>query len=225
MNLTDRPGVVAAIRPDAIGLRLRFGTVISIQNDRTCTVTIAGGTTNVVGVRYAAHVAPVPAAACVLASDGSDLFIIGVLAAADRTPSPRVYRDADLSVVDGTDTAVTWAAVNSDAWTSWSSGAATRLTARLRGRYMATAWVQFAGNGTGIRSAWIRKDGATTFGRVQVAPSSAGLPTQFTVASPVFDLEVGQYVELLVRQTSGGALLLTRDGAVSPSLSLIYLGP
>jgi hypothetical protein len=205
-------------------VRFRFGTVVSVQNDWTCTVTIAGSASSVAGVRYAAHVTPLPGAACVLASDGSDLFVVAVLAAADRTLAPRAYRSADLTVTDSTDTAVTWAAANSDAWGCWSGSNATRLTAKVRGRYQATGWAQFAINGTGVRAVWVVKGGTDVIGRVQVSASSAG-PTHLTVQTPGFDLEVGEYVEMFVRQTSGGNLTLTRSGTLTPALTLAYLGP
>jgi hypothetical protein len=203
---------------------VRFGAVVSVENNWTATVTIAGSTTSIPGVKYAASVTPLPGAGCVLASDGSDLFILAVIAADDRTLAPRAHRDADLTVVTATDTAVAWSAANSDAWGCWSGTNATRLTARVRGRYQATGWGQFAINATGIRSVWIVKGGTDVIARVQGDASSAG-PTHLTVQTPAFDLEIGEYVEMYVRQTSGGDLALTRSGSLVPALSLTYLGP
>lgn len=214
----------SALQPPAPGARLRFGAVVSIESARTCTVTIGGSATSVSGVKYAASCVPLPGAGCVLASDGADLFVVTTLAAAGRTLAPRAYRDTDQSITDATDTAVTFAAANSDAWACWAAGQPTRLTAPITGRYTATAWVKFAANATGLRSGWIYKNGTTEYGRVQVGAIS-GSPTQLTIATPAFDMTQGDYVQLYVRQTSGGALALTRDSNVTPALTLTYLGP
>jgi hypothetical protein len=175
-------------------------------------------------VPYAAHVQPLPGSGCVLASDGTDLFVVAVLAAADRSLAPRAYRNSDQTLTSGVDTPASFAAAESDAWGCWSGSQPTRLTAPVTGRYQATGWVTFAANATGQRVAWVRRNGAVEVGRVQV-PALAGNPTQLALATPAFTLSKGDYIELFARQDSGGDLALTRTADVSPALSLTYLGP
>ena len=45
------------------------------------------------------------------------------------------------------------------------------------------------------------------------------------VTSQPFTMAVGEYIRLMVRQNSGGALNVINSSTYSPSLSLIYLGP
>ena len=221
--MTDLFRQAQAFRPDPQKLRVRFGTVVSVESDRTCTVTVGGGT--VAGVKYAARCVPCPGYPVFLLTDGQDLFAVDHLAADDLTLAPRAYRDADQTIGDGADTAVSFAGVVSDAWTCWAAGSPTRLTAPLTGRYQATGFVKFAANGTGFRQGWIAKGGSTVYGRTAAIAAASGSPTQFAVSTPAFDMTKGDYVELYVRQNSGGNLALTRDANLTPALSLVYLGP
>lgn len=221
----DFQSLVPTVGAQTAAPRFRLGVVQSIQSNRTCTVTVAGSTTAITGVKYLANVHPVPNKPVWIVSDGSDLFIFGVLAGDDRTFSPRASRSTDQSIADATDTAIQFDAVNSDAWSAWSAGDPNRVYARMTGRHIAVAQVQFAANGTGFRTAWIEKTATLTVARTQIAPAAAGSPTYITVSSAPFDMTAGtDYVRLIVRQTSGGALLCTSASTFFPSLSLIYLG-
>jgi hypothetical protein len=204
-------------------LRYRFGTVVSIEADRTCTITIGGDTTQISGVRYLAP--PRPNAPCIIAVDGLDLFVVGQLGAATGTLAPRASRSTNQSIPDATDTAIAFDAVQSDAWQTWILGNQTRMTAPLTGRYMATGSCSFAGNATGFRAIWIDKDGTTDLARVQVTNAGGGQPTWLAVTTHAFDMTQGDYIRLMVRQTSGGALAVQGNSTFSPALSLIYLGP
>lgn len=204
--------------------RYRLGSVVSIQSDRSITVTIGGTTTQIAGVKYLGNIQPVPNAPIWLVSDGLDVFAFGVQAAAGRTFAPRAYRTTTQSIGDATDTAVSFDTVDSDSWSAWSVANAARLTAPMTGRYMAVGQVEFAANGTGFRAGWIELNGSTTLARTQVISTAAGAPTIFTVTAPAFTLTAGDYIRLIVRQNSTGALNLNTSGTWSPSLSLIYLG-
>jgi hypothetical protein len=211
-----------AFTPETSPIRVRFGVVSSVETDRTMTVVVGGGTVS--GVRYAAGMTPCPGYSVFLLTDGADLFAVDHMAADDLTLAPRAYRTADVNINTATDTAVSMQAVASDAWGTWVSGAATRLTAPVTGRYTANAVVRWESNGTGLRAAWITKNGADVIGRVQIAALS-GSPTMFTVASTPTDLAKGDYIELHVRQTSGGNLALIAADTYFPSLGFTYLGP
>lgn len=212
---------VIAAKPDP-GWQYVQGTVVSVQA-YSITVTLAGGTTNVSGVKYLSPVPPTPGAGVWLISDGKALLAVGMTAAAGRSISPRAYRTTAQTLTTGTETTITWEADESDAYGFWSSGAATVMTCQVPGRYLAVADVRFAANATGIRTAYIERNSSTTIGRVRVAAAGAGA-THLTVTSQATTLAISDTIRVRAEQTSGGNLdVVASDGA--PSLSLIYLGP
>lgn len=212
---------VIAAKPES-GWRFLQGTVVSIES-YSITVTLAGGSANVAGVKYLAPVPPPPGAGVWLLSDGKDLLAVGMTAASGRTMAPRVYRTNALTLTTATDTTITWEADEADPYGFWDSGAATVLTCKVPGRYMAVGDARFAGNATGVRAAWIEINSTTIVGRVRAAATSANT-AQITVTSQAFTLAINDTVRMRVEQTSGGNLDLVVAGS-SPSLSLIYLGP
>jgi hypothetical protein len=212
-----------AFKPDPTRVRVRFGTVVSVESDRTCTVSVGGGT--VTGVKYAARCVPCPGYPVILLTDGQDLFAVDHIAADDLTLAPRAYRSSNLTVANTTDTVVEWAGANSDAWGCWSAGSPTRLTAPVTGRYLATAYVEFSADADGIRQAWIRRNGAEILGHVRTPTAGSGSSTNLTVTTPAFDLAKGDYVQLVVRHSAGNDLTVNRDGVLTPTLSLAHLGP
>lgn len=217
--------VADALTPQPSPVRVRFGIVQSIEADRTITLTVGGSTETIAGVRYAASMTPCPGKAVFCLTDGTDLFAVDHMAAAELTLAPRAYRSANLTVANTTETAVTWAGANSDEWGSWASASPTFLSAPITGRYMATAQVEFAGDADGFRQAWIRRNGTDILGYHKQLSAASGSPTNMTVATPAFDLTKGDYIELVVRHNAGNDLVLNRDGTLTPALSLIYLGP
>lgn len=212
---------VIAAKPEN-GWRWVQGTVVSVQA-YSITVTLAGGSTEISGVKYLAPVPPAPGAGVWLISDGKALLAIGMTAAAGRSISPRAYRTDALTLTTATDTTVTWQADDADGYGFWDAGSPTVLTCKVPGRYMAVGDARFAANATGVRAASIELNGSTVVGRVRAAATSAD-PAQITVTSQAFTMALDDTIVLKVEQTSGGNLDLVVDGA-SPSLSLIYLGP
>jgi hypothetical protein len=203
------------------GWVLRQGVVVSIQA-YSLTVRIAGSATDVSGVKYLGAPPP-PNAGVWLLANGSDIIVLGSVAALGRTIAPRVYRNDALTLTTGTDTLLTWQADERDDYGMWTSGAPTVLTCQVPGRYVAGLDVRFAANATGVRAGWIEVNSTTVVGRVRMAATSA-LPAQLTVASQAFTMSIGDTVRAYVEQTSGGNLDLVVSGS-SPSLSVMYLGP
>ena len=200
-------------------LRFRVGTVVSVETDRTCTVTIAGDTTSISGVRYMSNVAPLPTAAVWLVTDGRDLFVLGHMAADARTLATKATRSTTQSIADSTDAYISFDSSAYNAWGAWEGVTnPARITAPLTGRYMVVATLAFAGNGTGFRRAWIESNGSNAIASVRMN-AIAGNPNDMNVTG-VVTLSKGDYVRLGVRQTSGGALNVN-TGA---DLSLVYLG-
>jgi hypothetical protein len=214
--------IATTLKAPAPSVRIRFGEIVSVESDRTVTVTIGGSTDSVSGVPYLEGVAPKPGAKAILLTDGVDLMVLDHIAAPGMTITPRAYRTSDLTVANATDTVVSWQAVNTDDWGCWSAGNASRLTAPITGRYQAVAQLQFAGNTTGVRSAWIEHSVDGTIARTQLVPAST--PLYFQVVTAAFGMTKGDYITLTVRQNSGGNLVLNQPNTFDPSLTLIYLG-
>jgi hypothetical protein len=81
----------------------------------------------------------------------------------------------------------------------------TRLTCRTAGRYLVSAAVEFSANAKGSRQVIVRRNGREQVAAMRV-PAVDGETTQITFTAPPIDLKPGDYVELLVRQTSGRVL-------------------
>lgn len=221
--MKDLYKIATGFKQASPALRVRFGSVVSLQAGRTATVTIGGSTEQISGVKYVESMVPQPGKPVVMLTDGLDLFILDHLSASSMSLSPRAYRSGDVTLTTATATLISWTDVAVDPWGCWAVGNASRLTAPLDGRYMALGTAQFAANATGIRSAWIDNNAGVTLARTQAAPTPA-LATWLQVVTPPFDLVKGDYITMSVQQNSGGNLALSRDSVYTPSLSLIYLG-
>lgn len=204
-------------------MRLRFGKVASVQSNRTITVTIAGSTDTVAGIKYLESVAPKPNAVVLLLTDGVDLFALGHLAAANMTIAPRAYRTGDQTITSGTWTDITWQDVENDPWTCWASGVPARLTAPITGRYQAVLSARFAANATGDRGAAIANNTGTELATVLMRASATATSAMSVTTTP-FDMTAGDYITSRVYQDSGVNLALSRGSTFNPALSLTYLG-
>lgn len=201
-------------------------SVVSIEADRTLTVTINGSSKQVSNVAYTGSTTPLVGSLVWVLSDGVDVFAIGSMATDGRTIAPRTSRSTNQTIATATDAAIDFDGVNSDAWGSWASGAnSARLTCKVPGRYMAVGEATFEANATGFRRVWIEKDGTSTVGRVDAISIGGGSAMWVNVTSQPFTMAVGEYIRLMVRQNSGGNLSVINSSTFSPSLSLIYLGP
>lgn len=204
---------------------VRQGQVVSVGSDYTITVTIAGSSTQVSGVRYLGTTPPLPGTGVWLLASGSDLFALGSLAAAGRSITPRVYRTTDLNITDATDTTVNFEADEFDELSHWVIGTPSRLTCIVPGRYQAVASIRYAGNATGFRTGWILRNGTATLARTQVVTTGAGQPTIFQVATGPFTMAAGDYLQLVTRHNAGATLALNPSSDALVSLAMTYLGP
>lgn len=112
------------------------------------------------------------------------------------------------AVASGTSpVAVVWSAMRRDAGAMWSATVnQSRLTVRQAGVYRVGAFLDWGTNTTGVRLAWLRVNGATLFAGNGVTPTAQGSPLTCT---GVFDLQVGDYVEVIAVQNSGGSITPT----------------
>jgi hypothetical protein len=95
-----------------------------------------------------------------------------------------------------------------------------------QGKYFIFANVQFAANVTGMRMVAIRltkaAGGTTTL--VSESREAANATTMAISASTVYQLATGDYVEVLVWQTSGAGLVVMNTVNYSPEFGMIRLG-
>lgn len=226
----DLSYLVNQIKAPQTGLKLRQGTVISVNADRTMNVQIAGDGFTLPSVRYLSHYAPKPSDQVWLLNDGADLLGIGMVAGATRTLSPKAYRGTAQSITANTETLVSFSAVENDDWNCWdASPNPTRLTAPLTGRYMAVAMVKWSESGNDAdwfsNSILVNGTQEIAYGNTKKLRSHG---QHINVTSPPITLTKGDYIELLAECSIDAQLIVTANGdsyvGWMPSLSLIYLG-
>lgn len=123
-------------------------------------------------------------------------------------PRVRVYRNAGLSILTGTNTSVIWDSVDYDTDGMWSPTInPTRLTCRTQGLYLVVADVNWAFNTNGVRQIQVQKNNTTNYLLGQILPNSGGFSDQQQVAQFV-DLKAGDYIEVLVVQNSASSLVV-----------------
>lgn len=137
----------------------------------------------------------------------------------------RATHNANQSINTSTDT---WIAFNTEVFdtdtihdTVTNNG---RLTCKTAGTYLIVAQVSFAFHATGRRAAIITYNAARTLRAIlQVPAVSTDNERTDMVVSCILQLAVNDYVEVMVAQTSGGALLvLSLDW--SPVFSMVRIG-
>lgn len=137
-------------------------------------------------------------------------------------PQARVYNSANISVADATDTALTFNSERYDDGSLHSTASNTsRLTVAVPGVYAIGGNAEFASNATGLRQAGIRVNGATTIAAVRL-PALSGASTMLNVTCQ-YRFAAADYVELVVLQTSGAALLVLAGANFSPEFWIVRL--
>lgn len=131
----------------------------------------------------------------------------------------RVYNSAAISSNNATLTALTFDTerYDTDGLHSTSSNTG-RLTCTRAGKHLIVVNLEFASNATGYRVVHIRLNG-TTYIAVDSKMAVNGNATWFSTAT-IYDLAVGDYVEVVVYQTSGGALNVSAAGNYTPEFMI-----
>jgi hypothetical protein len=130
---------------------------------------------------------------------------------ASATYTACTFTTEDLDTVNGHSTSS-----NTSRWTVPSGWA---------GAYMLSGGGKFATNATGFRSGQFAKNGSVILGSEGPGLAAADTST-FDARTVVVSLAVGDYVEMQIRQSSGGSL--NTDVAATSSqctMSVVYLGP
>jgi hypothetical protein len=123
-------------------------------------------------------------------------------------PRFRAFRDnSTQSIADSTDTVVDWQTAEFDIGGNFSI-ATDKFTIPAggdEGTWLLHAQVRWINNATGTRRLWIRKNGATIVCEADQLPTNSISHNQ-EVSRTIHRPAVGDYFEVLCRQTSGGAL-------------------
>lgn len=195
-------------------LRLRQGTIVSVQANGTVTITIGGDSTELSGIKVASHVCPIPGTTCWLAVDGRDLFVIATL-----TPAGPAFGRMRQSVAQAVASATTWTGLSFTNRTSVATegltDGATGFTVLVPGWYQVNATVTFGSNATGYRGLrLIVGSTVALLGTLIGAPSAVG---PRLAVSGMVEAAVGDIIGAEITQNSGGSL----STAVDPGQSLL----
>ena len=206
-------------------LRRRMGTVVGIASDYSLTVTVAGDSTQVTGVKYFGHYTPRVGAQVWLDTDGVDVIAVGALAGLGGSAVSALFsKTSDQNIANNTLEQVTMSSIDHDP-AGMIDNAADRITVSMPGIYLIAAGASFAANATGYREIQAKPSSGDPY----VVARQAATPTTNArvTASVIRSLSQGATVELHARQTSGGALAVAGDSADKSFtwLGVTYLGP
>lgn len=135
----------------------------------------------------------------------------------------RVFNSANISIADSSDVALTFNSERFDTDSMHSTAVDTeRITFNTAGQYLVGATLRFAANATGNRIVRIRLNGTTYICEQVLPPVGGAQPARFTL-NTIYDFIVTDYVEVVVFQTSGGALNVQNFGNSSPEFWAIRI--
>lgn len=134
----------------------------------------------------------------------------------------RAYHSTNTSITNDTLTVLSFDSevVDEDTIHSTSSNTS-RLTAQVTGWYLVAASVEWAANTVGYRQLNLRLNGGNSIAHQRQSATPTTSATQ-SIAT-LIKLTVGDYVEVQVRQTSGGALNVLRTADFSPEFAMVRL--
>lgn len=130
-------------------------------------------------------------------------------------PRARVKVSNNQAVADSSIYAVIFETEEFDFGDMWNPPFPTRLEVKVPGQYLFGVSMSFAASAVGVRTVTIWKNRTTQLAVVQQSASSA-FETMLAL-SALADMVAGDYVEVMVFQTSGGPLNIT-PGAATPAV-------
>lgn len=208
------------------GATIAKAIVVSVEAGGTLTAYVEGSTVATPSIRYLNNVHPVVDKHVWILKEGGVWLAFG-----SSAPTPviasYVRRGADQTITDNAVGGLQSVNFNSsidktDPVGMYATSNPTRLTVPVDGFYSISASGTFVGNATGWREFTIARNG-TAIAVSRVVTIGASSPHYGTVSSAAYPLAAGDYIEFLVRQTSGASLALQSNNA-SPSLQVSYLG-
>lgn len=128
----------------------------------------------------------------------------------------RITNSIATTLADSTLTALSFDTERYDTAALYSGGAPTRITIPTAGIYNIGSCIQYAFNTTGYRFNGIRLNGANFLAaQLQLPVTTAATGTDITL-NVQWQFSVGDYVELMAFQNSGGGLDVTKAADFSP---------
>lgn len=138
-------------------------------------------------------------------------------------PACRVYNSANLSIGNGSFSALTFNSERYDTDSMHSTSVNTsRITMATAGIYHYGCTVYFATSGTGYRTIRVMLNGTTSLGYVELPPPSATGCGLYLAGDYAF--AANDYIEFQVYQNSGGALNALAGGNYSPEAWATWRG-
>jgi len=111
----------------------------------------------------------------------------------------------DQSIPNSVSTVINWTAESEDTVSMHEGAVAARITAKVAGWYRAKAVVRYAANAAGFRSLGLRVN--DLFTGVTSALNAINGSVTFVALEEMVSLAVGDYVDIVTEQNSGGALV------------------
>jgi len=124
-----------------------------------------------------------------------------------KTPYVRLETFAVQSIIDSAFTSVNFATAINDTDGIFKLTSPTRITCNTPGFYSLFGMIDFAPNSTGARAIVFKKNTTTYYGQNYIS-SPTGIDTAITNTTAIY-LNIGDYIELQVYQTSGASINLT----------------
>lgn len=125
------------------------------------------------------------------------------------------------SVANATLVAVTFDTEDLDTNGMYSTGTnPSRITIQRKGSYLVVGQIDYAASATGTKYAYIRKNG-TDYNAFQGGYAQTAVETGVNVSSFLDTLAIGDYLELIAYQSSGGALNVLSGAATWMSVIMI----
>lgn len=133
----------------------------------------------------------------------------------------RVYNNADLTILDNTNTILTFNSERFDTDGMHSTVSNTsRLTVTRAGKYLIIGLVRWTLTTGGRRVVSIKQNGATYIGRSEIGSAADATAEPGQIVSAIYDLALTDYVELEVFQNRGGSLNVRSVGNTSPEFMM-----
>ena len=141
-------------------------------------------------------------------------------------PMARVYNSANILISNDTSTNLTF---NSELFDTDGMHSATvntgRLTCKTAGKYLLIAQVRWQEWSTGKRWTGFQLNGSTDICVHASTGDSGNTESRWQNPTTVYDLVVGDYVEVRVYQNRGGNLNVEAQSRHSPDFMAVRLGP
>lgn len=221
--------VVSKIVDQNVRVNLIQGVVTAI-GVYSVSVQLRGDTTTLTGIKYLDSYVPNVNDTVFLIVNKGDLLVIGKLAIANKSLNPVAYRTSDLTILQNTDTTITFQAASNDDWGMWSAGAPTVLTCKVPGRYLIGGSVVAEGiSNVGVSLSLFK--GAQEIARLDEDVKVASHSHHMDLMSLPITLAINDTVSMkFLHDNNPDMDLVINSGGVDHTgffnaMSAIYLGP